>query len=201
MGKTLRIVTIVCVLLCCAVLVLRVALLSYYPKDVKKTVMTAALENALAEGRGDDAFTQKPEIPYDSAKEGHFFFDHLLCVPSAGELQVTLRYNNSTLTDIAEDMGLSGVPAGDDERFSFWLRSGNRVYPMSESIFDKAFMYNYVRAVFDGVDFTHAADGNTSGYLYVDVYFGEADTEKGVPYGSLLVYIPEAPVKEVDLSK
>ncbi len=201
MGKTLRIITIVCVLLCCAALVLRVSLLSYYPKDVKKTLMTAALENALAEGRGDDAFTQKPEIPYDSSKEGHFFFDHLLCVPSAGELQVTLRYNNSTLRDIAADFGLPDVPAGDDERLSFWLRSGNKVYPVSESVFGTAFMYNYVRVVFDGVDFTHADDGNTLGYLYVDVYFGEADTEKEIPYASLLVYIPEAPVKEVDLSK
>lgn len=195
MGKILKTVLICGIALCCAVLIFRIAIADHYPADVTAVIENSVLNAAYGEnGEAPIAFTQTPITPYDNEEKGHFFFNSFLCIPDAKQVQVTLRYNDSTLEDIKTDMSLEEVPLGDDSRFSFYLRDGNgKLYSLSQAGFKHQFVYNYRRLVFDGIEI------ETSGYVYLDVYFGEADPETDAPYGSMLIYVPEAPVKNYDL--
>ncbi|MBQ7171567.1 MAG: hypothetical protein IJR89_04755 [Clostridia bacterium] len=205
MGKTLKIILVFGIFLVIGLFIGRIALTYYYPAEVKRVLPNETLAAAW-EAAGEDAraFTQEPVAPYDDRKKGHFFFTELLCVPCAKQVQVTVRYNRSTLEDIRLTKSLSLAPEGESAELRFYLREGKtdgegniqagKILSVSEFRYDSAFMYHYRRLVFDGVtpDF--------DSYLYLDVYYGEADVETEEPYGSMLIYVPEKETKNVSLT-
>ena len=152
------------------------------------------LDAAYSDGIPPEAFTQDPVTPYDDKNKAHFFYRFFVAIPDAKQIQLTLRYNDSTLEDIKTDMKLDTLPAGDDARFSFYLRDASgKVYAHTHATYSHFMIYNYRRVVFDNVD------TSVSGMLYLDVYFGDADPETDVPYGSMLVYVPEKSVENYTL--
>lgn len=197
MGKILKTVLVTGIFLFCGMFILRIMLSDYYPAEAKGTLENTVLSAAYGEdGTPPEAFLQDPVTPYDNKERAHFFFNYFVLIPEAKQIQLTLRYNNSTLEDIKNDKGLDALPAGDDERFSYYLRDANgKLYPLSDANYCTFLIYNYRRLVFDNVD------TSTTGMIYLDVYFGECDPEVDPPYGSMLVYVPEKAVKNYALPK
>lgn len=85
--------------------------------------------------------------------DGKFSASYVYFVPSSGQFQITLRYNDSTIEKLMNDYELSSAPKG--EAFVFTLKDhlGN-VYTEYEYVSDRKNMYNYRRLVFKGVDMT-----------------------------------------------
>jgi hypothetical protein len=195
MGKILKTVLITGIFLFCGMFILRIMLAEYWPAAAKNIYENSVLDAAYsAEGLPPKAFSQDPVTPYDNKDRAHFFFNHFVIIPDAKQIQLTLRYNNGTLEDIQSDMQLDTLPAGDDARFSYYLRDENgNVYAHSSANYSHFMIYNYRRVVFDNVD------TSVTGMLYLDVYFGEADPNTDVPYGSMLVYVPEKSVENYPL--
>lgn len=192
MKKILKILVFCGIFLVCGMFLTRIFLASWWPGEVKNPYPSVALKAAEGPVSG---FTQTPITPYDDNRKGHFFFNHFLAIPAAGEVQVALRYNDSTLEDIAADFGLSEMPEGSDGRFRFYLRDETgKVYALTAESYCHKLIYNYRRLVFDGVDPENCQ------YLYLDVYFGEADPSLDTPYGSLMIYAAEAPTSTVVVS-
>lgn len=203
MGKIFKTIIVVGVFIVCAMFILRIALADYYPARAKAILDNEALESAYSENGGlpPRAYLQEPVTPYDNKEKAHFFFNFFVYIPDADQVQLTLRYNNSTLEDLKKDMELDAIPEGDTDELRFYLRDASgQVYPCIEENYSEFLIYNYRRLVFDGVTLAlNDTEIGSAGYFYLDVYYGDADVENDVPYGSMLVFVPEKPVKDYTL--
>jgi len=203
MGKIFKTIIVVGIFLFCAMFILRIGLADYYPAEAKAILDNEALKAAYSEngGKAPEAFLQEPVTPYDNKERAHFFFNYFVYIPDAKQVQLTLRYNNSTLEDIKNDMKLDAIPAADTDELRFYLRDASgEVYPCTSQKHSEFLIYNYKRLVFDGIDLAlNDTEIGGDGYFYLDVYYGDADVKTDVPYGSMLVFVPEKPVKPYTL--
>jgi hypothetical protein len=139
----------------------RLWLHSNYPKDVSRMIPTDDLRAAYEAGELQ-VKTQKLYVEYDDPNEGLFFADCLTFDEGAGDVQIAIRYNKSTLTKLAERYGAVFDPAA-AEPFSyriFCCTGGEgddligRTYTPSEWRDASRAMYRYRRLAFSGVDLT-----------------------------------------------
>lgn len=152
-----------------ALLVGRILLAEYYPRSMKELAYTQGITDAVAEKGSLTVHTQNLRASYDNPDFALFMADHLYYVPELGELQITVRYNNSTLREMKADFGLDAEPLPSAELFSFSLvdhtavdkdgreveDGGNRVYAASVKTESK-FMYQYIKLTFCGISFEGA---------------------------------------------
>ena len=143
---------------------------------------------------------------------GYFSVTDAVFIPEANQIQVVVRYNNSTLRALTEDKGLSAVPERSEELFDVTLsvatdltpdveadNLGNkeesvaftRVHASSVSKETKN-LYNYRRLVFDldtaGLSLSELLDTKLLLAVYVDIYY-LGDVNYGEPaYGTLCLY-------------
>ncbi|MBE6567996.1 MAG: hypothetical protein E7657_04980 [Ruminococcaceae bacterium] len=190
--KMFRKAMAICLALClCLVfggILFRIHIAEHYPGDTVRMVFTAPLTEYYNSKNGEiTAETQNIRFPYDSAEDGNFFASGLIVVRDAGNLQVTVRYNESTLPRVAAFYGLSETPAPGEGLFRYTLTASYntteegddyRTYDAAYLSEDSAYMYRYGKLVFDGVDFEGAA------WMRVDIYYGEETT----PFGHICVY-------------
>lgn len=177
-----------CLALLFIAVIFRIRISQHYPENTVRMVFTPALTEQYQKDPANFlAETQRIRFPYDSAEDGNFFADSLIVVREAGNLQVTVRYNESTLPKVAAFYKLSQTPEAKDGLFRYTLtasynedESGEeyRTYTSSYLAEDSAYMYRYAKLAFDGVDFEGAA------WMRVDIYY--ADEEK--PFGHICVY-------------
>ncbi len=148
--------------------------------------------------------------------KGYFSVTQSEFIPSAEQLQITFRYNNSTLKHVAADYGKpTPLERGKDwfdvtVTIAYDLTPENNEdndinnpesvrferYQPSAITKDTKNLYNYERLTFDGIQILdhYDAEGNPvmrSDVLavYVDVYFNEdVDYEKDA-LGTLLIYV------------
>ncbi len=170
-----------------AALIFRIVIGEHYPKDTTRFVFTESLTDLYRETGEIDAYTQKLRTPYDDAKEGNFFADSPYYIPAAEHLQITVRYNESSLANVKDKYKLQEPLERKDGLFRYVLRvsyntdaEGNdyRSYEASYSKESDAFMYHYTKLAFDGVSFEGAA------WMCVDVYLlGEEEA-----FSSIVVY-------------
>ena len=186
----------ICLALClCAVfgaVFFRIYIAEHYPKDTVRMVFTHPLTEYYHAQSGEiKAETQNIRFPYDSADDGNFFASGLIVVKDAGNLQVTVRYNESTLPKVAAFYGLSATPAPEDGLFRYTLTASYnttaegedyRTYEAGYLHEDSAFMYRYGKLVFDGVEFEGAS------WMRIDIYYGEESR----PFGHICVYEAQA---------
>lgn len=106
--------------------------------------------------------------------DGLFSVSSVYYMPQTGEIQFTVRYNNSTVKGIREDYSLDADPVG--EVFVYILTDANGVAYTSYSFTSASkFVHNYRKVVFEGIDFT------SCGTLTLDVYYiGDVNTEKSL---------------------
>lgn len=167
-----------------AALIARIILSSYYPARVTEIVISDGMRADHAAGRPVTVRRQALRISYDRNKDARFFAAAQCYRPEGGELQITLRYSDTTLAYLAEDFGLADVPAPDPALFDFSLRDadGNR-YPLAGCVTDDAFLYHYLRLSFEGVGFREETNG-----LWLCIYYaGDVDYERE-PYAYIVVY-------------
>jgi len=100
-------------------------------------------------------------------------------ITNTGQLQFTIRYNNSTIKSLKLDYDLEKDPVG--EPFIYILSDSNgNIYRNYQYVSDRKLLYNYRRLIFNDIDLT--ATG-----FQVDIYYCDDVKLTKTPYGSLPV--------------
>ncbi len=114
--------------------------------------------------------------------DGRFWISNIIYLPQAKQMQLTIKYNNSTLKYLRQDIGDANYILP-EEPFDYTLLDDNGIrYQPSAVAAEKKQNYNYRRIVFDDIDL------DTLTYLYADMYYAEAIDYTAAPYGSLLAW-------------
>ena len=140
-------------------LAFRMILFNYYPDVAEGVYFNSALtEHYNAKEGNVEIKTQKLLAPYDDNEAGNFFCDKLYLIDEIDQLQITVRYNKSTVDNISEALGVKLDNASRD-LFEFRLvasfgEGDMRTYSnLTAHEFDSFLMYRYHKLVFDGVEF------------------------------------------------
>lgn len=107
-------------------------------------------------------------------ENGYYRISNLVYVPKTGELQINVRYNNSTLDALKEH-----YPNADysDEPFCYELvDNNNNTYPLSGYIPKKNIIYNFRKLLFKDIDFENVER------LYLDIKYA-GDMSNDSPMG------------------
>ncbi len=194
------VIKIIAALLCITVigtLAFRLFTFNYYPDSMKRLYFNEALtEHYLAEGGNIGAKSQKLRFEYDDEAEGYFFCSNVAVIPEAGQLQLSLRYNDALRDDIAKEYSLSELPEDLSELFVFKLRrsgegkEGEAGVPLAATVTpvirESFLMYRYVKLVIDGIDFGAEDSEEKINWIRLEVYIkGGSDDE---PFSGNLIY-------------
>ena len=215
-GHAVRFVLWLLVTAVCAAMLWRVFLSNIPPAEMKRLSPNKTLAEAYeAHGEELTLYTQKQaSVTKGEHNYGYFGVTRCVFVPEAEQLQLTFRYNNSTLKRVKEDFALAEVPergvkifdvtvvkvtdttpddASDNVDGSPNLKK-ERISPSSHQI-DTTGLYTYILYTFDGVVMT---DDTITAYL--DIYYeGDIDYNKDA-YGTLRLYHVQDPKLPVELS-
>ncbi len=167
--------------------------------------LVAAYEKVQAEGRSLDIFTQEQPTNITTAEHNYSYFSvsNVVFIRDAEQVQLTFRYNNSTIRHLAEDYDLPEVPARDAELYDVTLYvaydltpdvaeddenvSWVRIKPTaSETTSAQKSLYNYRKFVFDGIDFNDKTRPILA--IHMDVYYVEDVNYEEEAYGILPLY-------------
>lgn len=165
-SPVLRIIKAVALIICFSIIGIigfRMFTFNYYPRESKTLFFTDGLTAHYNAAGGDiSILTQELQSPYDDAKEGNLFCDHLRVVREAGYLQVTLRFNNSFETTLLENYK-ADVELSDESLFSFRLcrdgsEEGVEIGALVHVEWQEFLMYRYAKLVFEDIDFGSGED-------------------------------------------
>ena len=185
-GKIIKITILALIFGVGAAFIFRFWLGSYYPESMRTLLPTDELRAAYAAGELE-VKAQDIRISYEDPEEGLFFAAHTLVAPGNGSLQVTVRYNKSTLVTLGErykDFDPEAeVPftyrifacTDSDETGSELIGSE---YTPAATLDDSFAMYRYERLAFEGISF----DGVF--WIRLDIYRNGAEE----PEGSIYIY-------------
>lgn len=132
------------------------------PNAFKDVTLTAGIKQSI-DSNSFDAIGHEPYSAFD--KEGWYHLSNIALSESAGEVQMTVRYNTrSTINDLMSLYKLSERPSG--ELFVYVLYDGNgNAYTDYTYAAASRPMYEFRRVVFTGVDLTDVSA------LYLDVHY------------------------------
>ena len=186
-GRVLKYTVLALIFGIIAFLLVRILMAEYYPKEMKGLYATDNLKSAYAADPDIEIRRQKLAISYDNPDFALFMANHQYYSPAAGELQIALRYNQSTLAEVQKDFGLATEPAPSRDLFDFTLfdDNGNR-YSLDLMLTDSKFMYEYYKLAFSGVDF-----GEATNWIRLDIYYKDAVDYEAEPYACILLYNKE----------
>ncbi|MBR2445313.1 MAG: hypothetical protein IKB28_01450 [Clostridia bacterium] len=152
----------------------------------------------------------------DGPSKGYFSVTQSEFIPAADQLQITFRYNNSTLKYVANDYGKPApLERGKDwfdvtVTIAYDLTPDNaddndinhpdsvrfERYQPTACVKDTKNLYNYERLTFDGIDICAGFDEQGTPIMrpeilavYVDIYFNEDLDYEQEPLGTLLIYL------------
>ncbi len=183
--RMLKILVLIIIISVFAVIFFRIWSQETYPDEMEELAFNEALTALYEEqGKNMSIFTQTIRIPYDDSKEGNFFSHALFLIPDANQVQITVRYSQSTMQELKELYGESAVSGEMPFRFVLCDNRGN-TYPLTNVQSKKRLMYFYNKLIFDGVDFplpkelglaegTPAKDA-TGYYMTVNIYLQNGD--------------------------
>ena len=84
----------------------RIFLFNSYPDKIENIYFNGKLTTYYNEKDGDiGALTQNLSTPYDDSDKGRFFCDNLILIKGIGQLQVSLRYNDSLKKILLDELG------------------------------------------------------------------------------------------------
>ena len=172
----------------------RVFLFNAYPDKIENIYFNQKLTDYYNETGGNiGATTQSLSTPYDDNNKGRFFCDNLILIKGIGQLQVSLRYNDSLAKTLKEEFS-EDIDVKADYVFSFRLvrnpvsdeegTDGVVIGSLSDSFTDSMLMYNYYKLVFDGIDFADGTDAEIK-WIRLEVLVNGVEMEK--PY-MILIY-------------
>jgi len=192
------------------ILMLRICTFRNYPAEATKLLWTeASIESYLEspdsfsaysctpegysyfESTGEETYIASVSFP-EITEDGKFSFRDPVWYEASNEYQITVRYNNSTIKALMQELGMTEQPKG--ESFAFFLRDdAGRIYTEYKYSSHNRGIYNYRRAIFEGVDL----DTIRTLELCV-VYVGFASYDQ--PYNSIMVYDSHTEPKKLKLS-
>lgn len=179
-----------------ALLIGRIVIANYYPSTMQSYYITDAMRAAATAEHVPAVHRQGLRISYDDHDNGsyaRFMAANQYYCPELGELQITLRYNSSTLERVAEDFKLDAVPKDADDLFIYKLsdNNGRTTDVILHREVERKFMYTYVKLTFGGIDFS----AEETGWCRVEIYY--KDTVDGKPYGTIPVWERELVADDV----
>ncbi len=180
----LKIVTAVVCFAVVGLLVFRLVAFNVYPSQVRELYFNDTLTaHYNADKAGFAVKTQKLRYEYDDEDLGNFFCDHLYVIEGAGQLQITVRYNVSTVERIEAERGIE-LDDKSASLFTFRLvdNHGNVQGELVDSVFASQMMYRYVKLVFDGVNFTPDSEGKYPEWIRLETFLAGDDTAVAEPY-------------------
>jgi hypothetical protein len=182
------IIKILCAIVCILTLSLlgyRIYLSEHTPSEIRDIAFTDDLLAYYEATEGNiDAKTQTLRFSYDDEKRGTFFADHLIVIEGIDQLQITLRYNVSTLSYLEEKYKVKDLDPNTSTYLSFRLTDNyGRVYDEVAYRADGSLaMYRFVKLAFSEVDLT--PEHNTPEWIRLEILFdGQTD-----PYSYILIY-------------
>ena len=181
-----KILVFVCCFLVVGVIGYRIYLSEYTPPEMKNLVYTESVKaHYLATGGKISAKTQNLRFSYDDEDRGTFFAEHLILIPEIDHLQITLRYNASTLPVLESTYETEGLAERDAKEFLSFRLTDNyeRVYEglVYEETGEMA-MYRYFKLAFDSVDLD--PEENAPEWIRLEIFF-EGQEE---PFSYILIY-------------
>ncbi len=215
-GTILRLLLLLLILCVSGILLWRVCA----SEDYEKTKGVSANEQLRAAYAtyGDELIlqhqTDHASITKAKNNYGYFSVVEYVYVPQAKQLQVLVRYNNSTLKHLAQDYGLEGIPDRELDHYDVTLTlttdltpadaSDNliadnlkktRIHASGEPLRESTRLYNYRRYTFDNVEIHPDTVG-----VFVDLYYnGDVNYDLDA-YGTLLIYDQLAPWESYSLT-
>ncbi len=142
MQKFVKVFGMTIILILCAVFILRCILVAD-KSTFSDLALTPALSAAYTDENAAD-FVKTVKVAREIADDGYFSAYALYYIPAAGEIQVSVRWNDSVY-------GYTDMP--EDTEFSFELLNETTgiSYPASAISEKEMAMYNYRKLVVDGV--------------------------------------------------
>ena len=189
-AKLLKVLIVSLCFLVVGVILFRVILFSHYPKMMKTLYYNDTLTAYYNACDGDiEVLTQTMRAPYDDPDFASFMADNLIVIKSAGQLQLSVRYNSSVFDTIEEKYGVR-LDKDAEDLFTFELErvpceegvEAHKVADVSFVASESKFMYTYYKLVFDGIEFY---DAETPDWLRLKITIKDIPT--AAPY-YILVY-------------
>ncbi len=157
------------------------------PKAFKGITLTEAIQTTL-DNETFDAISHDPAAGYD--EEGWYNVSNVAMSESAGEVQLTVRYNSrSTVNVLMEKYELTERPDG--ELFVYILADDNgNVYTDYTFAAASRPLYEFRRVIFTGVDLTDVDK------LYLRVYYINDVSGEGLMNASFAIYDSKYPSED-----
>lgn len=182
------------------------------PAEIKPLIANEKLVSVYREQGSDLVLkTQKQKA---LAQSGRFSVTDCVFIPEAEQIQITVRYNNSTLRRVKEDFELKEVPDRKSEIFDVTVvkttdltpeddednldrdrLKEERFYPTSEAKTEYTRLYTYKKFVFDNIVLDDAVG------LFVDIYYNGDMDYFDSPYDVLCIYDANMDMEDRALSR
>ena len=156
-GTVAKIVVSAIVFILCGLFILRCCVAAD-ESALNALTVTDPLREAYASDPDMEMFTH--DTPFEISDDGYMTAYGLVIIPDIGQVQITVRYNDSIFS-------YNGLP--EDAPFTYTLTdsvTGTSVTAVPAEEAEK-WMYNYRRLVFEGVPFTEESN------LTVAIWYGE----------------------------
>ncbi len=194
------------------------------PASMKALSPNEALASAYEESDGElYAFSQEQRsITSAEGNYGYFSVTRATFIPSANQIQIVFRYNNSTLRHTQEDFSLDKAPSRDDEVYdvSLYVLTDNTPEDKSDNLenspdtvssvrihptyfkSEQTGLYNYRLFVYDlgELDLASLVENDALVSVFADVYYVGAIDYDAEPYGTLCLYDYITETRSVKLS-
>lgn len=202
MSKILKYTVRAIAFIICGLFIWRV-IFSQDKSTLSDLVATPSLISSFADD--GDVLLYTHDVPEEISENGYFSAYAFVYSPTTRELEVTVRYNTSTVDALGDvEFRLftvdtsSGTPAEDGEETDERLYQG---YPASGDSFptyeadSKKLFYNYKRLVFENVEI-----GEHTNVIISIVKAGTAESDQNYE-AAIAVHFAEQPMKTYKLSK
>ena len=187
---TIKFLIIAVCLAVAGVLVFRIVFFNFYPKSIENLYFNDTLTEYYNENGGNIAVkTQELRAKYDDPDVATFICDNLYVIEGAKQIQLSIRYNKSSIAYIDKELSLTGLDAADPELISYKLacyddETESEIYldaTVEKVAYEKKLMYHYYKLVCDGVELGGL---NNPGWIRLDVFVKGSDKK----FYSIYVY-------------
>lgn len=195
-----------------------------------KTMESISVNEAISDAYGNDGelyIFRQEQGTITRAKEnaGYFSITKAVFIPEANQIQVVLRYNNSTIKHLVEDYSLASTPERSEDLYDVNLffsvdltpentddnatiaEGSTRTFRCSSRQVrsEEKNLYNYRMFVFDlddcGEDLSELLESGLLLAVYADIYYVEDMDLDEKAYGTLCLYDYVTKTEDVELTK
>lgn len=191
-GKIFRLLLVLLILVVVSILAWRIFSSESY--DLANGIQPNEALNAAYAEHGDDLIlqyqNQNPSITRGEKNYGYFSVVSCVFIPQANQVQLVVRYNNSTLLHLQQDYNLPEIPDRTEDQYDVSIVLANsatgektRLHPTGEPIRENTRLYTYRRFTFENVTFD---ERDTD--VFVDIYYKNDINYNTDAYGRIVIY-------------